>query len=143
MQKQIIPANQGLDYDWANDHIFVKASLELTEGRVTVVEDTLKRGFHLPRHYHKKTTELFYILAGEVTFHFDDESVVATAGTMVNIPPRVWHEVTCEQGGKLLTVFSPGGFEQYLAEMTSLNEAQFADELLMTALAEKYDTWNR
>ncbi len=143
MQKQIIPANQGLDYDWANDHIFVKAGLDLTEGRVTLVEDTLKPSFHLPRHYHKKMTEIFYILAGEVAFQFDEELVVATVGTTVNIPPGVWHEVTCEQGGKLLTVFSPGGFDQYLAEMASLTENQFTDDLFMTTLAEKYDTWNR
>ena len=33
------------------------------------------------------------------------------------------------------------GFENYLAEMDGLSGEQFADNDLMTALAEKYDSW--
>lgn len=143
MNQQIVPAGQGQNYDWANDHIFVKATMALSEGRVTLVEDTLKSGFHLPRHYHKQMVEIFYILAGEIEFTFDDETVIATPGMTLNIPPNVWHDVKCANGGKLLTIFTPGGFENYLVEMSSLTEAQFADEALMNALAEKYDSWTR
>lgn len=143
MKQQIIAQGQGQDYDWSNDHIFVKTTLDLTGGRVTVVEDTLKPGFHLPRHHHKEMTEIFYILEGEIEFKFDDATVVSTPGMTINIPPNIWHEVKCERGGKLLTIFSPGGFDRYLAELASLTEAQFADQALMTSLAEKYDTWMR
>ena len=143
MKQQIIHAGQGQEYDWSNDHIFVKSGLDLTAGRVTLVEDTLKPGFHLTRHYHKKMTEIFYILAGEIEFIFDDDAVVATPGMTINIPPNIWHEVTCEVGGKLLTIFSPGGFDEYLAELTSLTDERYSDEKFMTSLAEKYDTWMR
>jgi quercetin dioxygenase-like cupin family protein len=141
MKQQIIAGGEGRDYDWSSDHIFVKTTSDTTDGRVTVVEDTLKPGFHLPSHYHKEMTEIFYILAGEVVFRFDDETVVATPGTTVTVPPHVVHDVTSETGGKLLTIFTPGGFDNYLAEMASLSEAQLADNNLMTALAEKYDSW--
>ena len=30
MKQQIIGRGQGQDYDWSNDHIFVKATLDLT-----------------------------------------------------------------------------------------------------------------
>jgi len=143
MKQQIIGPGQGQDYDWSSDHIFVKTTLDLTDGRVTVVEDTLKPGFHLPRHYHKEMTEIFYILEGEIEFKFDDETVIATSGMTLNIPPNIWHEVTCENGAKMITIFSPGGFDQYLAEMASLADEQFSDEEFMTTLAEKYDTWMR
>lgn len=143
MKQQIIPPNQGTEYEWANDHIFVKTTLDLTHGWVTVVEDTLKPGFHLARHYHKKMTEVFYILDGEIEFQFDDATVLAVSGMTVNIPPCNWHEVNCQQGGKLITIFSPGGFDQYLAELASLTEEQFADVPFITALGEKYDTWMR
>lgn len=143
MQPQIIPAGQGKEYDWTNDHIFVKTTLDLTGGRATVVEDTLKPGFHLARHYHKVMTEVFYILEGEIEFKFDDAIVTAVPGMVINIPPHNWHEVNCQQGGKLITIFSPGGFDQYLAELASLTEEQFADEPFITALGEKYDTWMR
>ncbi|MCI0552110.1 MAG: cupin domain-containing protein [Anaerolineae bacterium] len=143
MKQQIIPAGEGKDYDWSNDHIFVKTTGDSTDGRVTIVEDTLKPRFHLARHHHKKMTEIFYVLEGEIAFAFDDETVIATPGMTINIPPNTWHDVKCAKGGKLITIFSPGGFDQYLEELASLSQEQFADEALMTALAEKYDTWMR
>jgi quercetin dioxygenase-like cupin family protein len=142
MKQQIVQAAQGQNYDWANDHIYVKTARDFTDGRVTVVEDTLKPGFHLARHYHKKMVEIFYILDGEVEFKFDDKTVFASAGMTLNVPPNTWHEVTCRDGGKLITIFTPGGFDKYLQELASLAPTQFSDEALMTALAEKYDTWN-
>ncbi len=143
MPQQIIQSGHGRDYDWANDHIFVKTTLDLSEGRVTLVEDTLKPGFHLARHHHRTMVEIFYILEGEVEFTFDNETVIATAGMTINIPPDTWHDVKSVKGGKLLTIFSPGGFDQYLEKLASLSTEQFADEAFMTDLAEKYDTWMR
>ena len=141
MQQQIRQPNAGASYDWANDHIYIKAPSAYTAGRVTLVEDTLKPGFHLARHYHKAMTESFYILEGEVVFVFDDERVVATPGTTLTIPPHIWHDVSCVQGGKLLTLFSPGGFEQYMEALAALSPAQLDDPARLQALAEQYDTW--
>ncbi|MDZ4762908.1 MAG: cupin domain-containing protein [Chloroflexota bacterium] len=143
MKQQIISAGQGQSYEWAHDHILVKTPHPLTEGRVTVVEDTLKPGFHLARHYHKAMVEIFYILAGEIEFKFDNETILATTGMTLNIPPLVWHEVTCANGGKLITIFSPGGFDDYLIALQRLTDAQLGDESFMTGLAEKHDTWAR
>jgi quercetin dioxygenase-like cupin family protein len=145
MKQHIVPAGGGQDYDWSNDHVYVKTPRSMTEGRVTVVEDTLKPGFDLARHYHKKMIELFYVLHGEVTFEFDDEpaTVVGVPGVTINIPPNVWHRVRSPKGAKLITVFGPGGFDDYLAEMAPLSALQFADADFMTGLAEKYDSWMR
>lgn len=142
MNKQIVLAGEGTEYKWSSDHIFVKLIGNLTEGRVSMVEDTLQPGFHLARHHHKKMTESFYILEGELVLIFDDETVVATAGTTVNVPPNVWHEAKTEKGARMLSLFSPAGFEDYLAEMKTLTDDQFADKAFMAALDEKYDIWN-
>lgn len=141
MKQQVIPAGGGPDYDWASDHIYVKSGQELSGGRVTVVEDTLKPGFHLARHHHKRTTEIFYILAGDVLFTFDDEVVHATAGMTVSIPTGVAHDVRCEHGGRLLTVFAPGGFDQYLSVLAAQTPEESVDAAVQKALAEQYDTW--
>lgn len=141
MKQQIIPSGSGKNYDWSRDHICVKTSLDLSDGRVTVVEDTLKPGFHLARHHHKQMTEIFYVLEGEVIFAFDDETVIAVPGMTINIPSNVWHDVKCENGGKLITIFSPGGFDLYLQELATLSPEQSADAIFQTQLAEKYDTW--
>lgn len=142
MQQEVIQSGKGIEYKWSSDHIFVKSIGALTEGRASMVEDTLKPGFHLARHHHKKMTEIFYILEGELTLIFDDETVVATAGTTVNVPPNVWHEAKTENGARMLSIFSPAGFEDYLAEMKTLSDEQFADAAFMQALNEKYDIYN-
>lgn len=142
MNYEVILPGKGIEYEWSSDHIFVKTVGDLAEGRVSMVEDTLKPGFHLARHYHKKMTEIFYILEGEVSLIFDDENVVATVGTTINVPPNVWHEAKSENGARMLSVFSPAGFEDYLAQMKTMTDEQFADEAFMKALNEKYDIWN-
>jgi len=141
MNYEIIQPGEGIEYEWSSDHIFVKTIGDLAEGRVSMVEDTLKPGFYLGRHHHKKMTEIFYILEGEFTIIFDDETIVASTGTTVNIPPNVWHEVNSENGARLLSIFSPAGFEDYLAQLNTLTDEQFADEAFMRTLNEKYDIW--
>ena len=143
MKQEIVVAGKGIEYEWSRDHIFVKTTGDVTDGRASMVVDTLKPGFHLARHYHKKMAEIFFVLEGEVAFMFDDETVVATVGTTVNVPPNVWHEAESESGATMMSIFSPAGFEDYLAEMATLTDDQFADESFMTRLGERYDIWSR
>ena len=42
-------------------------------------------------HYHKRATELYYVLAGEGKVVLDDEEREVRPGTMVHIPPGVVH----------------------------------------------------
>lgn len=142
MNHEIIKPGEGIEYEWTSDHIFVKSVGALADGRVSMVEDTVKPGFHLARHHHKKMTEIFYILEGEITLIFDDKTIVAPAATTINIPPNIWHEAKSENGAKMLSIFSPAGFEDYLAVMKTLTDDQFADGPFMKALNEKYDIWN-
>ncbi len=141
MKQEIIPPGKGIEYEWSSDYIFVKTIGRFSERRVSMVEDTLKPGFHLGRHHHKKMTEIFYVLEGEVTLIFDNETIVAAAGTTVNVPPNIWHEAKSENGARMLSVFSPAGFEDYLAHMKTLSDEQFADEAFMQALNQKFDIW--
>ncbi|MGH8551941.1 MAG: cupin domain-containing protein [Methylococcales bacterium] len=141
IQQQVIESGGGVTYDWENDRISVKTTHDQADGRVTLVEDMLKPGFHLADHWHKKMTEIFYVLEGQVTFKFKNERIVASPGMTINVPPNVIHEVSCEKGARTITVFSPGGFDKYLQELASLSEAQLADEALMRNLSEQYDIW--
>jgi quercetin dioxygenase-like cupin family protein len=143
MKQQIVLPGAGKSYDWAKDHVFVKSTQDLSGGRVTLVEDRLKPGFFLARHYHKKMIEIFYVLEGLVTFKFDDEVVEAHPGTTLSVPPDVWHEVNTADGAKLLTIFSPGGFDAYLEELVALTESQYADSDYMAKLSERYDIFER
>ena len=117
--------------------VVVKTPLELTSGRVTLVEDTLKPGFHLPRHRHM--VEIFHILEGEAIFEFEDGTAIATTGMTISIPKDVWHEVSTVNGARLLTIFTPGGFDHYLSELAALSEQDIQSEAIVKALNERYD----
>jgi quercetin dioxygenase-like cupin family protein len=139
--KRVLGPRDGTTYDWANDTVRILSPQTLTSGRVTVVEDSLKPGFRLDRHHHREMTEIFHILDGEVVFEFDDETVTATAGTTVNVSAGEHHAVSCADGARLLTIFTPGGFDSYLAEIAEMVTASRDDPEAMTALGERYDIW--
>ena len=110
-----------------------------TQQQLSLVEDRLKPGFKLARHHHKRMTEVFYILEGEVAFKFDDETLTLRAGDTLTVPPGVWHAAECARGGKMLTIFKDGNFDGYLEKLSQLTAADFQNAKLMQAIAEEYD----
>ena len=138
---QHIKSGGGKDYDYSQDHCFVKLSSDDTKGELSIVEDTLKPGFALARHHHKIMTEVFYILDGEVEFVFDDATVVARVGDTVTVPPHVWHAAYCELGGRMLTVFHRGRFDTFLERLSNMKDEEFKDASVMRSVAEEFDIY--
>lgn len=141
--KEVIRQGAGENYDYSQDHCFVKLSSHYTHGELSFVEDHLKPGFYLERHYHKIMTEVFYILEGEVELIFDDETILAKAGDTVTVPPNVWHEAKCEKGGKMLTIFKNGQFDLYLNKLSKMTEEEFADPALMEQVSAEFDIYTK
>ena len=139
--KEVIRNGEGENYNYSQDHCFIKLSSNHTNGELSFVEDTLKPGFHLARHHHKIMTEVFYILEGEVTLIFDDETIVAKPGDTITVPPLVWHEAKCEKGGKMLTIFKNGQFDLYLEKLSKLSDEDFANQALMDAISAEFDIY--
>ncbi len=108
------------------------------------MEDNLKREFALGLHLHRRHAETFYILEGEVHFYLDGDWMDAPPATCIHIPPGVPHAVSLPPGGtgRMLMIFQPAGFDQYLAELAAMSAEQLADPRLMEALAVKYDIIN-
>ena len=141
--KEIIRKGEGTSYDYSQDHCFVKLSSRHTNGELSFVEDTLKPGFALARHHHKVMTEVFYILEGELELIFDDETIVAKAGDTVTIPPNVWHEAKCKNGGKMLTIFRNGQFDIYLERLSKMTEEDFVNKELMKKISIEFDIYQK
>ncbi len=139
--KEIIRNGAGENYNYAQDHCFIKLSSKRTNGELSFVEDTLKPGFYLGRHHHKIMTEVFYILEGEVELIFDDESITAGPGDTITVPPNVWHAAKCEKGGKMLTIFKNGQFDLYLKKLSKLSDSDFADAELMKSISAEFDIY--
>ncbi len=139
----MVPAGEGLSYAWESDHIFVKVPGTATGGAFSVVEDNLKAEFALGLHEHRSHSETFYILDGALKFYMDDAWFTAAKGATVHIPAGVPHAVKMAGGpGKMLMIFQPAFFEDYLAELTKLKPEQFEDAALQQRLAEQYDIYN-
>ncbi|RNC79640.1 MAG: cupin domain-containing protein [Balneola sp.] len=141
IEKEIIRNGEGDNYNYSQDHCFIKLSSRLTNGELSFVEDTLKPGFYLGRHHHKIMTEVFYILEGEVELIFDDETIVAKAGDTITVPPNVWHAARCTEGGKMLTIFKNGQFDVYLEKLSTMSDSDFANTELMKSVSADFDIY--
>ncbi len=140
-EKEIIRSGEGKNYNYSQDHCFVKLSSHHTNGELSFVEDTLKPGFYLGKHHHKIMTEVFYILEGEVELIFDDETIVAKPGDTITVPPNVWHAARCTEGGKMLTIFKNGQFDLYLEKLSNMSDSDFEDAELVKAVSAEFDIY--
>lgn len=139
--KEIIRNGEGENYNYSQDHCFVKLSSRDTNGELCVVEDKIKPGFFLPRHHHQIMTEVFYILEGEVELIFDDETIVCKPGDTITVLPNIWHAAKCEKGGRMLTIFKNGQFDQYLERLSKMSDSDFADKDLMASVSAEFDIY--
>ncbi len=140
-----VPPGGGPNYDWSADHTFVKVSADDTGGAYTLMEDNLKANFKLGLHKHREHAETFYILDGVVDFYVDGDWMTAEPGTCLHIPPGVEHACIMAGGceaARMLMIFQPAGFDQFLAELGKMSEADFEDAGKMQALNDKYDIVN-
>ena len=137
----LLAAGEGRNYDWANDHTFVKVSTEASGGAYTLMEDNLKPHFALGLHRHETHAETFYILGGALDFYVDGDWIRAQTGTTLHVPPGVPHACRVADGvpARMLMIFQPAGFDGFLAEMSAMAPEDFEDETRMAALNEKYD----
>lgn len=138
---KFVKKGEGKNYDYSQDHCFVKVSSRDTNGELCLIEDTLKPGFHLKRHHHKIMTEVFYMLEGEMELIFDDETVLLKEGDTITVPPNVWHEARCVAGGKMLTLFKNGQFDIFLEELSTLTNDDFSNAAFMKSLSAKFDIY--
>jgi quercetin dioxygenase-like cupin family protein len=140
-KKEVTRKGGGVNYNYSQDHCFVKLSSKSTRGELCIVEDEIKPGFYLTRHHHKVMTEVFYILEGEVDLIFDDETITCKPGDTITVPPNVWHAARCVNGGKMLTIFKNGRFDDYLERLSNMIDSDFDDKELMCSVSAEFDIY--
>lgn len=108
MQPYALQAGEGWTYRYGID-VTLKCG-ELTPGRgASVVEFASVQGEEPPDHVHPTEDELFYVLAGEVTFRCGGETFNISAGGFVYLPQGIEHGYTIRSDGqvRLLAVAFP------------------------------------
>jgi mannose-6-phosphate isomerase-like protein (cupin superfamily) len=97
----------------------VKASAADTGGRYTLVEITAPPGLQTPLHVHYRDDEGFYVLDGSVTLLVGDETVELGRGEHAFGPRDIPHRFTVgPDGAHMLWVLTPGGFEDFIEEVS-------------------------
>jgi mannose-6-phosphate isomerase-like protein (cupin superfamily) len=81
---------------------FTFGIIEIAPGRV------------LEAHVHADEDDAFYIIEGEMTFTFGDESATAPPGTFVLVPPGVEHgfQNDGETPVRMFNIHAPAGFDR-------------------------------
>jgi quercetin dioxygenase-like cupin family protein len=118
------------------------ADSDATDGALSVMRTTMREGIEGARpHTHSKSTELFYILDGELQLLAGSQVVTARKGDLVVVPPNMAHAFATTPGhsADFLIVQAPG-LERFgyfrLVERLSRGEATLGELL---ASQELYD----
>ncbi|MBQ1351706.1 MAG: cupin domain-containing protein [Oscillospiraceae bacterium] len=69
-------------------------------------EVTLDKGAVVPAHHHPET-QVSYMISGSCRVKTERETIVLQAGDSILFAPDESHEIFCQDGGKILDVFSP------------------------------------
>jgi ketosteroid isomerase-like protein len=96
-------------------------------------------GFASPYHTHHLEDEAFYVLEGEMAFVCDGNWTIAGPGTYVFGPRNIPHgfKVLGDAPARMLLLCTPGGFDQFVVEMSEPTPAP-PDMAKLMAAAAKY-----
>lgn len=105
------------DAFWFLDTLtIIRASGEVTDRRLALVEQTAPSGHAPPLHKHQREDEWFYILDGELTFWLDGDRSVGGPGSLAFLPKGIPHgfAVTSSDPARFLIGTSPSGFDSFV-----------------------------
>jgi len=91
---------------------------------LSLLEFDVKPGGGVQPHFHKRHSDSFYVLEGEVEFHVGDEVVHGAPGAYVLAPPGVVHffRNVSDEPARMLNLHTPGGFVEYRRELLALQK---------------------
>jgi quercetin dioxygenase-like cupin family protein/ketosteroid isomerase-like protein len=117
----------------------LRATGATTNGAFGLLEQVMPPGFASPYHTHQLEDEAFYVLEGEMAFVCAGTWTRATAGTYIFGPRQIPHgfKVVGESPARMLLLCAPGGFDQFVVEMSEQAPAP-PDMAKLMATAAKY-----
>lgn len=139
-----VPVNEGPSMWVYGDKDNVKVGTQETGGLLTAVEVTFGPGTGPPPHVHANEHESFYVLDGTVDVLDENRRFTTGPGSFVFMPQGSHHAFrnTGSTFAKILLLFTPAGFEGYMAEFgtkwTPGSTPPESDMQLAIRLAEKY-----
>jgi mannose-6-phosphate isomerase-like protein (cupin superfamily) len=110
-----VAAGEGEAVWFTQNRMTLKATAESTGGAFGLVEAVGPAGSSPPLHVHHREDESFWLLEGSLTVRCGDRTFSAGPGSFVFLPRGVPHTFVVEGDApaRLLSLCTPGGFEQY------------------------------
>lgn len=96
----------------------VLATREQTGGQLGII--ILSGDGPGPSITHSREAEFWYVLEGTYEFHIGDKVVEGGPGTFVAVDAGQPHGFISKSPGRLLTIFSPGGYEHFFMDWGDL-----------------------
>ena len=140
----VLAAGQGQAIRIRNGNVVFKVVGAETNGQVGIFEQTMQKGDPGPvAHFHKETTEMFYLLEGSLDFVLNGSRQVVEAGGFVRVPPNTVHQFSQrgEIPARFLIMFSPGKVrEKYFEGLAAIaGEHGPPDRPRLVALMHEHD----
>jgi mannose-6-phosphate isomerase-like protein (cupin superfamily) len=112
--------DNAVSFSLANGNtIWIRAGAGDTGGVYTLIEGDHVAGTGPALHTHETEDETFYVLGGSYSFWIGDDVLSGSAGDTVFVPRLVPHRFRCETDGRMLLLYTPGGFERFFADRVS------------------------
>lgn len=83
-----------------------------------------------PLHVHHRHDEMLYVLEGEYRVQIGEAVVAAPAGTVAYARRGTPHTYASVRPGRILSMVTPGGLEQYVAELDQLVREGASDDAI-------------
>jgi mannose-6-phosphate isomerase-like protein (cupin superfamily) len=137
MQPWIVAPGEGRDFGFGMICRIPSAS---TGGAYCAIEQTLAPGEGIDLHVHSGDDETYYILEGRLDMQCGERAFSAETGAMVHVPRTVPHAFRNRSQApvRFLNVFTPGGFDELVAELRALSPEDAADSDKRDAIRAKY-----
>ena len=117
------------------------AVAEQTNGAFAVGEFSGGEGPWTVPHVHQHTEESFYVLDGAFTFTLGTEEVQAGPGSFIVVPRGTRHELRAARGGgRLLTLWVPGGTEAMFVELSRMPPGSLRDPEVRKKISARHDS---
>jgi mannose-6-phosphate isomerase-like protein (cupin superfamily) len=114
---------------------------EQTNGAFAVGEFSGGEGPWTVPHVHQHTEESFYVLDGAFSFTLGTEEVQAGPGSFIVVPRGTRHELRAGRGGgRLLTLWVPGGTEAMFVELSRMPPGSLRDPEVRKKISARHDS---
>jgi len=90
-----------------------------TNGSLSIIEVTVRKGLEPPPHTHSREDEIYYVLDGRWSFYAGGEPFAAEPGSLVYLPRGVAHSFSIDgDAARALVILTPGGLEDAFRELS-------------------------